>query len=185
MLEFAIRQLKHYKGLGDRTFAQISEEDFHHRPHEEVNSIAIIIQHLHGNMLSRWTNFLSQDGEKEWRKRDEEFEDKKLTAGELTAMWEEGWNLLFQVLGELTEDQLKLTVKIRKESMTVEDAIIRQLCHYAYHVGQIVHIGKIIKAGQWKSLSIPKGESAAYNFKKFEEIEREKHFMDDWLESSK
>jgi uncharacterized damage-inducible protein DinB len=185
MLEFVIRQLKHYKDLGDRTFAQISEEDFHYRPYEEVNSIAIIIQHLHGNMLSRWTHFLTEDGEKDWRKRDEEFAVKKLNARELKELWEEGWNLLFQVLGELTEDQLKLTVKIRKESMTAEDAVIRQLSHYTYHIGQIVHIGKIVKAGEWKSLSIPKGESEAYNFKKFEEIEREKHFMDDWLESSK
>ena len=185
MIDYAVKQFQQYKNLGDKSFAQIEEPDFHFQPNNEANSIAIIIQHMHGNMISRWTDFLTEDGEKSWRQRDAEFESHQLTSGELLQMWNEGWELVFQVLSSMNESDLLKTVTIRKEPMTVTEAIIRQLCHYAYHVGQIVQIAKSLKGSKWENLSIEKGKSQEYNFKKFSEIEKEKHFMDEWLDKSK
>ncbi len=162
-LDTVIKRLKYYKDLGDKTFAQLEEVDFFYQPNEASNSIAIIIQHLHGNMLSRWTNFLTEDGEKEWRSRDKEFNVQPYTKTELFAMWENGWDCFLTTLGSLKKKDLKKTVYIRQEALTVIDAINRQLAHYPYHVGQIVYLGRIIKNEEWKNLSIPKGESAAYN----------------------
>src|SRR5687768_8733923 len=144
-LETVTRRLKYYKELGDKTFLQLREEDFHYRPNEESNSIAVIIQHMAGNMLSRWTNFLTEDGEKEWRQRDDEFEIHTYTRQQLIATWEKGWSCLLDTLGSLTETDLVKTVSIRKEPLTVIDAINRQLAHYPYHIGQIIYIAKIIK----------------------------------------
>ena len=155
-LESAIKRFREYKSLGDKTFAQLSGKDLLFQPHEASNSIAIIIQHLHGNMLSRWTNFLKEDGEKEWRQRDDEFEVHKLSAEQLIEKWEEGWNFLFTTLDSLTPEDLIKQVTIRQQPLTVVDAINRQLAHYSTHVGQIVYIGKWIKADQWSTLSMPK-----------------------------
>ena len=162
-LETAIRRLKYYKDLGDKTFVQLNEWDFHYQPNDESNSIATIIQHMAGNMLSRWTNFLTEDGEKEWRKRDEEFETHQYTKLELIAEWEKGWTCLLDTLNSLKKKDLKKMVTIRQEPLTVIDAINRQLAHYPYHIGQIIFLAKIIKNKNWQNLSIPKGNSLAYN----------------------
>ena len=162
-LKSAIQQFHDYKLLAEKTFAQINDADFHYQPNEITNSIAINITHLHGNMLSRWTNFLTEDGEKEWRKRDDEFETHQYTKGKILQLWEEGWQTLFQALESLTAADLEKTIYIRTKPLAVIDAIHRQLTHYSYHVGQIVMLGKIIKGSEWQSLSIPKGQSAAFN----------------------
>lgn len=162
-LQTAVRRLKYYKDLGDKTFEQLNDWDFHYQPNEEANSIAIIIQHLGGNMLSRWTNFLTDDGEKEWRQRDEEFALHTYSKEQLLDIWEKGWTCFFDALDSLKKKDLKKMVLIRKEPLTVIDAINRQLAHYPYHIGQIIQVAKTIKGKNWKNLSIPKGESQAYN----------------------
>jgi len=159
----AIKRLKYYKELGDKTFTQLNDWDFHYQPNNESNSIAIIIQHMAGNMQSRWTNFLTEDGEKEWRQRDDEFEIHNYTKHQLVEVWEKGWDCCLGTLESLKKKDLKKTVTIRQEPLTVIDAINRQLAHYPYHVGQIIHIAKTIKGKNWNNLSIPKGNSAAYN----------------------
>jgi hypothetical protein len=162
-LQSAIKRLSYYKDLGDKTFAQLSDADFHFKPNEESNSIAIIIQHTAGNMLSRWTDFLTTDGEKEWRNRDVEFEDQDLTKQQLIDFWQKGWDCLLDALNALTGDDLLKTIYIRSEGLLVIDAINRQLAHYPYHVGQIIYVAKIIKNTNWHNLSIAKGNSAAFN----------------------
>jgi hypothetical protein len=162
-LDTAIRRLKYYKHLGEQAFEQLDEKDFHFQPSSESNSIAIIIQHVAGNMLSRWTNFLTDDGEKEWRHRDDEFEIHPYSKKQLIELWEQGWNCFIHTLQSLNEDDLLKIVYIREESLTAIDAINRQLAHYPYHIGQLLYIGKIIKNSSWKSLSIPKGRSEYYN----------------------
>lgn len=116
-----------------------------------------------GNMLSRWTNFLTEDGEKDWRQRDDEFSIHEYSKEQLVALWEKGWTCFLDTLGSLKKKDLKLTVLIRQEPLTVVDAINRQLAHYPYHIGQIIHIAKILKGKNWKNLSIPKGDSQVYN----------------------
>jgi hypothetical protein len=162
-LDSAIKRLLSYKALGDGAFAQLEEKDFHYAPNDASNSIATIIQHLHGNMLSRWTNFLTEDGEKPGRKRDEEFTPHKATKAQLLALWEEGWDRLLSTLRTLTPDDLLRTIHIRHEPLIAIDAINRQLAHYPHHVGQIVYLGKMIRDKDWKSLSIPKGASRDFN----------------------
>jgi hypothetical protein len=137
----------------------------HFHPNDESNSIAVIIQHLHGNMLSRWTNFLTEDGEKEWRNRDDEFEVHSFTKQQLLEKWEQGWKVFLDTLNFLKEDDLNKTITIRTQPLTVVDAINRQLAHYSYHVGQIVYLGRWIKAGEWKNLSVPKKGSKEFNEK--------------------
>lgn len=158
-LESVIKRFKEYKTLGEKTFAQLSEEDFLFQPNAVSNSIAIIIQHLHGNMLSRWTNFLTEDGEKESRQRDEEFEIQDLSREKLIQKWEEGWKVLLATLESLTTEDLLKQVTIRQQPLIVVDAINRQLAHYSTHVGQVVYIGKWIRGMEWTSLSIPKKSS--------------------------
>ena len=162
-LESAIKRLIYYKELGDKTFVQLSDNDFHFNPGEECNNIAIIIQHLHGNMLSRWTDFLNSDGEKEWRKRDAEFEDQNFNKEQIINLWEEGWKCFLDVLRSLSAADLEKIIYIRNEPLSVIDAINRQLAHYPYHVGQIIYVAKIIKNKNWQNLSVPKGRSALGN----------------------
>jgi len=161
-LKDSIKRFKYYKELGDKTFEQIDEAAVFYQPSTESNSIAVIVQHLYGNMLSRWTNFLTEDGEKEWRKRDAEFEPMQCSKQDILAFWNDGWKCMFDTLESLRPADLIKTVTIRTEPLTVYDAILRQLAHYPYHVGQIVYLGRLIKNEAWKSLSIPKGNSAAY-----------------------
>jgi len=155
----------YYKELGDKTFEQLNDADFHFQPNAESNSIAIIIQHLAGNMLSRFTNFLTEDGEKEWRSRDTEFEEQQLSKEQLLNKWNEGWDCFTSAVKSLQEDDLQKTITIRSEPLSVVDALNRQMAHYPYHVGQIVYIGRMIKSDQWRSLSIAKGKSDEFNSK--------------------
>jgi Protein of unknown function (DUF1572) len=162
-LSTVIRRLKYYKELGEKTFEQLGEKDFHWQPSSESNSIAVIIQHVSGNMLSRWTNFLTEDGEKEWRQRDDEFDVHDYSRQQLMEIWQKGWDCLFDALSSLKEDDLVKTIYIRKEPLSAVDAINRQLAHYPYHIGQILYIGRMIKNEAWKNLSIPKGTSRQYD----------------------
>lgn len=162
-LQSAIKRFTEYKVLGEKTMAQLENEQLCWQPNETSNSIAMIIQHMHGNMQSRWTNFLTEDGEKEWRKRDEEFEAKPQTKEAILLLWNEGWTTVLDTLSSLTEENLLQTITIRSQPLTVIDAINRQLAHYSYHIGQIVSLGKWMKDSNWQSLSIPKGGSQAYN----------------------
>ena len=155
-LQSAIKRLLYYKDLGDKTLSRLNDADFHFKPNEESNSIAIIIQHVSGNMLSRWTDFLTTDGEKDWRQRDGEFELQNLSKNNLVAIWEKGWQCCVDTLQSLTPDDLLKTITIRQEPLTVTDAINRQLAHYPYHVGQMIYIAKILQNNQWESLSIPR-----------------------------
>ena len=162
-LESAIKRLSYYKELGDKTFTQLADADFHYQPNEASNSIAIIIQHMAGNMLSRWTNFLTSDGEKDWRNRDAEFEEQQMTKEQLIAFWEKGWQCCLGALNALTEEDLLKTIYIRNEGLIVADAINRQLAHYPYHIGQIIYVAKIISNNNWQNLSIAKGASTQFN----------------------
>lgn len=162
-LSTVIKRLKYYKELGEKTFEQLEEKDFHLLPTSESNSIAVIVQHLSGNMLSRFTNFLTEDGEKEWRQRDDEFEIHDFSKQQIIDIWNKGWERCFDALESLTENDLLTIIYIRKEPLTVVDAINRQLAHYPYHIGQIIYIGRMIKNKDWKNLSIPKGQSSQYN----------------------
>lgn len=178
-LESVKKQFEYYKALGDKTFAQLQDNDLFWQYNEDSNSIAVIVQHLWGNMLSRWTDFLTTDGEKEWRNRDAEFENDIRTRQELSDKWNEGWNCLFRALNALTPTDLDRIVYIRNQGHTVTEAVNRQLAHYSYHVGQIVFLGKMLAQNEWTSLSIPKGSSQAYNAAKFSEPKKRAHFTDD------
>ena len=163
-LKDSIKRLKYYKELGDKTFEQLEERDFFYRPNEESNSIAIIVQHLYGNMLSRFTNFLTEDGEKEWRHRDAEFDVfNDITKEDVLSFWNAGWNCVFTAIESLKSVDLLRTIYIRTEPLLVYDAILRQLAHYPHHIGQILYIGKMLKGKEWKTLSIPRGGSQAFN----------------------
>jgi hypothetical protein len=163
-LQSAIKRLAYYKELGDKTFAQLhNDADFHYAPDGESNSLAVIIQHMSGNMLSRWTDFLTSDGEKEWRNRDTEFAEGNLGKAALLELWEKGWQCLMDALHALQPADLLKTITIRSEGLIVVDAINRQLAHYPYHVGQIVYLGRMIKREGWQNLSIPKGTSQQFN----------------------
>ncbi|HYF03841.1 MAG TPA: DUF1572 family protein [Patescibacteria group bacterium] len=163
-LDDALLQFQKTKALADKSFAQLENADFLKTPEAESNSIAIIIKHMHGNMLSRWTDFLTTDGEKPNRNRDSEFEIEADSSQEdLLKLWEDGWTLVLKTVGELTADDVLKTVTIRGEEFTVMQAISRQLTHYSYHVGQIVFLAKLFKSASWKSLSIPRGKSADFN----------------------
>ena len=158
-----IKRLKYYKDLGEKTFEQLDDQDLHYLPTSESNSIAIIVQHLVGNMLSRFTNFLTEDGEKEWRQRDDEFEVHDYSKQQVIDLWNKGWECVLTALESLTENDLETIIYIRQEPLSVIDAVNRQLAHYPYHIGQIVFIGRMIRNKDWKSLSIPKGQSQQYN----------------------
>jgi uncharacterized damage-inducible protein DinB len=178
-LSSTIKQFEYYKSLGDKTIGQLSFEDLQNEVAKDSNSIAIIVKHLVGNMLSRWTNFLSEDGEKEWRQRDEEFEDTFTSKEELLNTWQQGSNCLFNTLKLLSKNDLERIIYIRNQGHTVTEAINRQMMHYSYHIGQIVFLGKLIKGKDWQSLSIPKGGSKVYNKAKFGKDKGQRHFTED------
>ncbi|WP_343747373.1 DUF1572 domain-containing protein [Fluviicola sp.] len=180
-LESVRKQFEYYKQLGDKTFSQVGDEQLFWKYNDDSNSIANIVKHLWGNMLSRWTDFMTTDGEKDWRNRDAEFEDSVKTREELTRKWNEGWNCLFAALDSLQEKDLEKIIYIRNQGHTVMEAINRQLAHYPYHVGQIVFLGKMLAENGWDSLSIPKGNSQAYNAEKFSQPKQKGHFTDEYL----
>ncbi|WP_149277230.1 DUF1572 family protein [Pareuzebyella sediminis] len=173
------QQFEYYKSVGEKTFDQLEEADLFFSYNEASNSIAIIVNHLHGNMMSRWTDFLTSDGEKPWRDRDREFESVIQTKEELVTRWNEGWACLFNALDSITEKNVNTDIYIRNQKHTVVEAINRQLAHYAYHIGQIAYIGRMIKGADWKSLTIPKGQSSAFNQAKFKKGKHGGSFTDD------
>ncbi|MEP3208701.1 MAG: DUF1572 family protein [Maribacter sp.] len=165
-IKSAVYEFQRYKTLGDKTFDQLEENDIHWVNNAYDNSMAIIVKHMVGNMFSRWTNFFTEDGEKIWRNRETEFENPYTTKAEMIRAWQKGWQCLFEALESIDSNNFNSKIKIRNESHTVFEAVNRQLAHYANHVGQIVYIGKMIRGKEWVSLSIPKGDSAAFNQKK-------------------
>lgn len=163
MQQLFIKRFQYYKELGDSTFAQLSDADCFWQYNEESNSIAIIVKHLAGNMLSRWTNFLTEDGEKTWRNRDAEFQNEFKTKQEILDYWEKGWTCLFNALDQINAENIHNHIYIRGEKHTILDALLRQLAHSPYHVGQIIYAAKMLKNADWKTLSIAKNQSEKFN----------------------
>lgn len=180
-LESIRKQFQYYQSLGDRSFAQLSDEQLFWQYNEASNSIAVMVKHLWGNMLSRWTDFLTSDGEKEWRDRDGEFEATIQSREELLQKWQEGWDCVFQALDSIQPEHYDQLVYIRNKGHSISEAINRQLAHYAYHIGQIVYLARMLKGDDWQSLSIPKGESKAFNQRNFALPKRREHFSDEFL----
>lgn len=169
---------QYYKTLGDKAIAQVDDSQINWQPNEESNSISLIVHHLSGNMLSRFTDFLTSDGEKSWRDREAEFEIGYKDKSELLAAWEKGWNTLFSAIDSLSENDLDKIIYIRNEGQSVRDALLRQLAHYPHHVGQIIYVAKILKGNDFTSLSIPKGGTKSYNQNKFDQEKTVRHFTD-------
>ena len=153
----------HYKELAEKALAQVKDEDLHRVLGDDGNSIAVLMQHISGNLRSRFTDFLVSDGEKPWRDRDGEFSEKQLSRAALLEVWEGAWTVFFQEAGPLGASDMLRTVLIRNEPHTVQDALHRQLAHYAYHVGQIVLLARSFVGAEWTSLSIPRGGSHRFN----------------------
>jgi len=172
------KQFAYYRHLGEGAMAQLTEEQLFHDDAAGSNSVAVIVKHLAGNMKSRWTDFLTTDGEKPWRKREEEFVADFPDRAALEAAWAEGWAVLELALNELTPDQLDTVIYIRNEGHSVGEALNRQLAHYAYHVGQMVLLGKQLTGENWQSLSVPRGASATYNQKMFAKEKGRRNFID-------
>lgn len=163
MKELFIKRFLYYKALGDETFAQLSDEQLFWQPNQESNSIAVIVKHLSGNMISRWTDFLTEDGEKSWRNRDAEFITELQSREEMLKCWENGWAVLLEALNQITDGNIHNSISIRGEKHTVLDAVLRQLAHYPYHIGQIIYAAKILANDDWKNLSIPKSKSGEHH----------------------
>ena len=176
-----IKIFEYYKSLGEKTLDIFPEEKINWQFNEESNSMSTIVKHITGNMLSRFTDFLTTDGEKEWRNREDEFRQETMSKKEMMDRWHQAWKLLFGVLNNLKEEDLDKTVYIRNMGQTVTDALNRQVGHYAYHIGQMVYLGKMIMDNEWKSLSIPKGGSADYNAAKFSQPPHQENFSDEFL----
>jgi len=183
-LESVRKTFDYYKIIAEKAMAQVPEEKLFWQYSPESNSIAIIVQHLWGNMLSRWTDLLTSDGEKDWRNRDAEFESILSSREQVQQKWDEGWKCLYDALDSLTGDDLEKIVYIRNMGHTVMEAINRQIAHYSYHIGQIVFLGKMICDEKWTSLSVPRGSSNAYNSEKFSKPRRKEHFTDEYKEQN-
>ena len=168
-LDEAFRSLRGNKRLADGAMAQLSDEQFFAIPRAESNSVATIVKHIAGNMRSRFTNFLTSDGEKPDRNRDQEFVEAGVSRAELMRLWEQYWQLVFETLNSLSPGDLTKTVTIRAEPHSVLQAINRQVMHYAYHVGQIAFLAKHWKGPAWQTLSVPKGKSEQFNAQKIAE----------------
>ena len=164
-IQDALAVFRYYKQLAERAMEQITDEQIFAALDPEANSIAIVVKHLAGNMRSRWTDFLTADGEKPNRNRDSEFVDPPATRNQLLAEWENGWACLFNAIEPLTDADLGRTITIRGESHSIMQAINRQLAHYAHHVGQIVMLAKHFASDHWQSLSVPRNQSAEFNRK--------------------
>jgi hypothetical protein len=177
-LDSATKLFQYYKKLGEGAIAQLNDAEVAVQPNNASNSIALIVHHLSGNMLSRWTDFLTSDGEKPWRDREAEFEISYADKKSMMEAWEKGWECLLNTLKSLTPEDLSKIIYIRNEGQTVMEAIQRQLAHYPHHVGQILFQAKVLKGSEFKSLSIPKGGSGGYNQEKFEQEKAIRHFTD-------
>lgn len=180
-VESVTKQFEYYKLLGERTFNQLSDEQLFWQYNNESNSIAIIVNHLSGNMKSRWTQFLTTDGEKEWRNRELEFEGVIQSREELLEYWTSGWDCVFEALKSITTENFDTEVYIRNQGHSIVEAVNRQFAHYAYHIGQMVYIGRMLKGSAWESLSIPKGKSTDFNKEKFSKDKHKAHFTDEIL----
>lgn len=179
------RQFLYYKDLGEKAIEQTPEEKLVWQYNAESNSIATIVKHLNGNMISRWTDFLTSDGEKEWRNRDGEFENDIRTKAQVLEVWNKGWDCFFNTINSLSTDDLLKIIYIRNQGHTVMEAINRQLAHYPYHIGQIVFVAKMIANEKWESLSIPRNKSQDYNAEKFSQEKSKTHFTDEYLKKNK
>ena len=168
----------YYKSLAEKAIQQIDDHQLHQKLHPDDNSIAIILQHLIGNMRSRFTDFFTSDGEKPWRDRESEFMDPALGKRQLLQEWESAWNTVFKAIDQAREKPLDAIVYIRNEGHTVLEAFQRQLAHYVYHTGQVVFLAKSLAGNHWKSLSIPKGQSEAFNSGKFSKDKSKSFFTD-------
>lgn len=177
-LDSAGKLFRYYKKIGEGAIAQLNDEEVLRKPNDASNSIALIVHHLSGNMLSRWTNFLTSDGEKSWRNREAEFEQSYPDKRVMLEAWQKGWDCLLTTLDSLKPTDLATIIYIRNEGQTVLEAIQRQQAHYASHVGQILYQAKIIKGDKFKSLSIPKGKSDEFNKEKFGQEKSRRHFTD-------
>lgn len=184
-LESSLHLFTYYKRLGEEALKQIPEEKLLWQFNEDSNSAAMIVKHLSGNMLSRWSDFLTTDGEKPWRNRDAEFENDFTSRGEIMEAWEIGWDRLFKELEKCDENDFDKEVYIRNQSHHLIEAVSRQLTHYAAHIGQLIYLAKMLHAGSWDSLSIPKGESSSFNKEKFGQPKNEEKFTNDYLKKSK
>ena len=176
----AIKQFEFYKVLSERSFDQVDDEGFFWQYNPESNSIAITAKHMAGNMLSRWTDFLTSDGEKSWRNRDMEFELEKESRQKIMELWGKGWECLFQAMDQISTENFENEIFIRNIPHSITEAVNRQIAHMAYHTGQIAYVGRMIQGAQWQSLSIPKGKSGEFNQKSFAKDKRQEHFTDEW-----
>lgn len=183
-LESVVKQFEYYKTLGEKTFNQVTDSDLFYQYDEDSNSIAAIAKHIAGNMLSRWTDFLTTDGEKEWRNREAEFDNDINDRAELMHIWNQGWACLFDALNSINETNFEQIIYIRNQGHSITEAINRQLAHYPYHIGQIVFIGKMLVGNDWNSLSIPRGDSQKFNSEKFSQPKTKTHFTDEFLKEN-
>jgi hypothetical protein len=163
IVEAAVYELQKIKKLADKSIAQLTDDQLWQKIDAEANSVAILMRHMAGNMRSRWTNFRTSDGEKPDRHRDQEFEEPQISRAELLAEWEDGWSRVFDALGPVTDADLAETVYIRSEPHSIYKAISRQVAHYAGHTYQILLLAKHFKGSEWKTLSIPRGQSEEFN----------------------
>ncbi|WP_183559167.1 DUF1572 family protein [Mucilaginibacter sp. SP1R1] len=184
-LESVKKQFAYYKMLAEKTFEQLTDEQLVWQYNDDSNSIAMIINHLSGNMISRWTDIFNSDGEKAWRNREQEFEIVDASRAKFLKAWNQGWKCLFDTLELLVEADLDKVIYIRNMGHTITEAINRQLAHYPYHVGQIVFIGKMLCGKNWVSISIPKGQSQTYNAEKFSKDKHKEHFTDELIKKNK
>jgi len=162
LIESIRGEYERYKSLGDGAVGQVTDDELSQPGPNGSSSLAIVCWHLSGNLRSRFTDFLTTDGEKPWRNREEEFDDRAVTRAEFTAKWEAGWRVLFAALDGLTDDHLRDTVTIRGQALKIHEALHRSLAHTAYHVGQMVYLAKAFRGDRWTSLSIPRGQSQSY-----------------------
>lgn len=177
-LDSAKKLFRYYKSLGEKAIAQLDDQQVLVKPNDASNSIALIVHHMSGNMISRFTDFLTTDGEKPWRNRESEFEEAYPNKTAMMEAWEKGWTCLFNTVDALKPEDLSKIIYIRNEGQTVLEAIQRQLAHYPHHVGQILFQAKVLKGDEFKSLSIPKGGSHDFNKEKFSKEKERKHFTD-------
>lgn len=168
----------YYKALGEKAIGQVDESQLFHQSNEDSNSIATIIEHLAGNMLSRWIDPLTTDGEKPWRNRDEEFVNKIISKDQLLEKWQQGWTCFFHALDSFSDLDLNTIIYIRNEGQSLMEAINRQLAHYPYHIGQIIYIAKELKTTAWNTLSIARNQSTQYNSDKFSQEKTVKNFTE-------
>lgn len=180
-LDSVLKQFEYYKLLGEKAMLQLDDEALFKSENEDSNSVAVIVKHMWGNMMSRWTDFLTTDGEKESRQRDAEFVADLRNREEVMNYWNEGWACCLNAIRGLSDSDLDKVVYIRNQGHSVPEAINRQLAHYPYHVGQIVNLAKMYKKDAWTSLSIPKGNSQKYNEEKFQQEKSRKHFTYEYL----